>query len=195
MLKNPQDRRALRTTAQIKETLFALMEHKEIHQISVAEICKVCQINRATFYDHYRDIFDLAQDLETDVLLDIQALMERIAQQQTEAETVSGQFFDFLTEHRQRLLRLLRNERSTDFSLRLDALLMPFFEKRVRQSYHIPPGADEELHRILQFASAGYYRFFFRVLEEESLDLSKEAALCAKLSDAYLSLYFTPKSL
>ena len=195
MLKNPQDRRALRTTAQIKETLFELMEHKEIHQISVAEICKMCQINRATFYDHYRDIFDLAQDLETDVLLDIQALMERVTQEQNKAETVSNQFFGFLTAHRQRLLRLLRNERSTDFCLRLDALLMPFFEKRVRQGCTIPPGMDEELHRILQFASAGYYRFFFRVLEEERLDLSAEAALCAKLSDACLSLYFEPKNL
>ena len=74
MLKNPQDRRARRTATQIKETMFSFLQKKPIHEITVSEICMTCQINRATFYDHYRDVFDLVQDMEQDMLLDLEAL-------------------------------------------------------------------------------------------------------------------------
>ena len=79
MLKNPLDRRAKRTAVQIKETMFSLMKTRAIHEIKVSEICKLCQINRATFYDHYRDVFDLVQDMERDILLALQELMDSVS--------------------------------------------------------------------------------------------------------------------
>ena len=85
MLKNPQDRRARRTAVQIKETMFSFMEKKAIHEITVSEICKACQINRATFYDHYRDVFDLVQDMEQDVLLALQELMDSVSPEEAPA--------------------------------------------------------------------------------------------------------------
>lgn len=130
MLKNPQDSRARRTARQIKETMFFFLESRAIHEISVSEICKTCQINRATFYDHYRDVFDLVQDMELDLLLALQALMEQVTPEDTEAEQVSRLFFDFLAEHRKKMRLLLNNERSRAFCLRLDSLIMPFLKRR-----------------------------------------------------------------
>lgn len=157
MLKNTQDRRAKRTAIQIKEAMFSFMESRTIHEIRVSELCRACQINRATFYDHYRDVFDLVQDMEKDMLLALQELMERVKTEQTPAEEVSRLFFSFLEEYRHPLKLLLVCERSWEFSQKLDALIMPFFEQKVRQSYHIPDGKEKELSGTLQFVSTGYY--------------------------------------
>lgn len=193
MLKNPQDRRAKRTALQIKQTMYAFMEHTAIHQISVSDICKTCQINRATFYDHYRDVFDLVQDMENDMLLAVQALMETVSPEDTSPEAVSNLFFGFLTEHRQKLYLLITGERSREFCLRLDSTLMPFFEKKIRQSYVIPAGMEQTLHSAMEFVANGYYRFFMMALTQPYRNVEAEAALCARLSDACLSSVFARK--
>lgn len=193
MLKNPQDRRARRTASQIKETMFSFMENTAIHQISVSDICKTCQINRATFYDHYRDVFDLVQDMENDMLLAIQELMETVSPEGIAAEDVSRLFFGLLAEHKQEMYLLLTSERSREFCIRLDGVLMPFFEKKIRQTYEIPQGMERELRSAMEFVATGYYRFFMQALTEPQRDIAAKAALCAKLSDACLGSLFTPR--
>ena len=193
MLKNPQDRRAKRTAMQIKETMFSFMESKAIHEISVSEICKTCQINRATFYNHYRDVFDLVQDMEKDLLLTLEERMEQVLPEETPAEEVSRLFFHFLTEHKQKLCLLLTNERSREFCIRLDTLLTPFFEKKVRQTYVIPEWQEVRLRQTMEFVSTGYYRVFFQTLTDPLGNMTEQAELCVRLSDACLELLFEKK--
>lgn len=194
MLKNPQDRRAKRTASQIKETMFSFMENTAIHKISVSDICKTCQINRATFYDHYRDVFDLVQDMENDMLMAMQELMETVSPEGIAPENVSRLFFGFLAEHKRKMLLLLTSERSREFCIRLDSVLMPFFEKKIRQNYEIPEGMEQKLHSAMKFVATGYYRFFILALTEPRRNIAAEAALCAKLSDACLTTIFQRKS-
>ena len=193
MLKNPQDRRAKRTAVQIKETMFSLMQAKAIHEIKVSEICKLCQINRATFYDHYRDVFDLVQDMEQDMLLELQGLMDAVSPEGTEAAEVSQLFFAFLEDHRENLHLLITSERSREFCTRLDAHLMPFFEKKIRQNYEIPEGMELQLQRAMEFVSSGYYRFWINALTNSPKRINEEAETCARLSDACLELLFRKK--
>lgn len=193
MLKNPQDWRARRTAIQIKETMFSFLQKKPIHEITVSEICKTCQINRATFYDHYRDVFDLVQDMEQDMLLALEELMEAAAPEETEAEAVSRLFFSFLSDHRERLHLLISSERSRDFCTRLDAQLMPFFEKKIRQRYLVPESMEVQLQCAMEFVSTGYYRFFLHALTGSRKQIDEEAGICARLSDACLELLFEKK--
>ena len=193
MVKNPQDRRAQRTDMQIKGVMFSFMKEKSIHAIKVSDICKACQINRATFYDHYRDVFDLVQDMEQDMILALQELMELVSPEETEAETVSRLFFSFLSQHRETLQLLMSSERSREFCTRLDALLMPFFEKKIRQNYRIPSDMELELKTAMEFVATGYYRFFLNAITAPVSRISKEAELCARLADACLGSFF-PKT-
>lgn len=194
MLKNPNDRRAKRTATQIKETMFSFMEGKAIHEISVSDICKTCQINRATFYDHYRDVFDLVQDMENDALLAMQALMETVSPEGTSPEEVSRLFFGFLADNQRTMHLLLTSERSREFSICLDNALMPFFEKKIRQSYEIPAGMEPELRSAMAFVASGYYRFFMQALTEPYRNAEAEAARCAGFSDACLGTLFSRKT-
>ncbi len=193
MLKNPQDRRAKRTASQIKETMLSCMAHKAIHEIKVSEICTTCQINRATFYDHYRDVFDLVQDLQTDMLLELENLMNMVSAENTPDDVISRLFFDFLTQHRKPMTILLSCEQGQVFIKRLDEKIMPFFEQKIRQNYEIPRGMEQQLQAAMEFAATGYYRFFMKALTAPPREAIAEAELCAKLSDACLRVLFQRK--
>lgn len=58
------DRRVKYTKKVIKETLITLLNEKEINKITVSEICKIADINRATFYRYYLDVYDLLDKIK-----------------------------------------------------------------------------------------------------------------------------------
>lgn len=61
------NRRVLYTKKVIKESLIELLQTKEIHEVTVTDICKKADINRGTFYSHYKDAFDLLQSMEDEL--------------------------------------------------------------------------------------------------------------------------------
>lgn len=60
-VKNNKRRRKSRES--IENVFIELLEEKDIHHISVSEICKKADVNRSTFYSNYIDIFDLADQI------------------------------------------------------------------------------------------------------------------------------------
>ena len=62
------DRRIKYTKSIIKETFLNLLEEKDINKITVSEICKIADINRATFYRYYLDVYDLLDKIEEEFL-------------------------------------------------------------------------------------------------------------------------------
>ena len=50
------NRRILYTKKIIKESLIDLLKYKKIHEVTVTDICKKSNINRGTFYTHYKDV-------------------------------------------------------------------------------------------------------------------------------------------
>ena len=58
------DRRVKYTLKIIEETFLNLLEEKDISNITVTEICNIADINRATFYRYYIDIYDLLKKIE-----------------------------------------------------------------------------------------------------------------------------------
>lgn len=65
------DRRVKYTKMVLKQTLIRLLEEKPITKISIKEICEAADVNRSTFYTHYRDQYDLLKQLEQEVLSEI----------------------------------------------------------------------------------------------------------------------------
>ncbi|MCM1304770.1 MAG: TetR/AcrR family transcriptional regulator [Butyrivibrio sp.] len=52
------------TVKSLQEALLALLEKKQLKSITVRELCEAAQINKATFYRHYQDIYELAEKTE-----------------------------------------------------------------------------------------------------------------------------------
>ncbi|EMS69703.1 TetR/AcrR family transcriptional regulator [Ruminiclostridium cellobioparum] len=65
------DRRVKYTKMVIKDSFVKFLKQKPISKISVKEICDDADINRATFYSHYLDQYDLLQRIENEIIDDI----------------------------------------------------------------------------------------------------------------------------
>ena len=71
------DRRVRKTRATLRACLGKLLKTRKIQDISVKEISEMADINRGTFYLHYRDVYDLLSHIESDVLKQFSELLEQ----------------------------------------------------------------------------------------------------------------------
>lgn len=62
------DRRIKYTKKTIKDTFIKLLDEKDIKKITVSEICKIADINRATFYRYYLDVYDLLDKIQEEFI-------------------------------------------------------------------------------------------------------------------------------
>ena len=67
------DRRTKYTKKIIKDTLIKLLSEKDIKKVTVSEICKIADVNRATFYRYYLDVYDLLNKIEEDFINELKA--------------------------------------------------------------------------------------------------------------------------
>lgn len=69
------DRRILKTRSVIKESLTSLMKEKPFDKITIKDITDRANINRATFYLHYMDKYDLLEQSQNDILNEIREVL------------------------------------------------------------------------------------------------------------------------
>lgn len=62
------DARVRYTIRVLKESLLSCLAERPINRITVKEVCDRAEVNRATFYTHFADCFDLLEAIETDLL-------------------------------------------------------------------------------------------------------------------------------
>lgn len=67
--------RVMETKEKIKDAFFDIYKDKKIERISIKEITDKAKINRSTFYVYYKDIYDLLDKIEYDI---IEELTEKI---------------------------------------------------------------------------------------------------------------------
>lgn len=71
------DRRVRKTRALLRKCLTELLQQKKIQDITVREISDLADINRGTFYLHYRDVFDLMEQVEAELLDELNELLNK----------------------------------------------------------------------------------------------------------------------
>lgn len=58
-----------KTRKLIRNTFAELIKEKqELNKITVSELVKRADINRGTFYNHYDSIYDVAEELEAEII-------------------------------------------------------------------------------------------------------------------------------
>ena len=55
-LKVENDRRIVKTKEAIKDQLVKLLDHNDVDQIRITNLTTLAQINRKTFYLHYKSV-------------------------------------------------------------------------------------------------------------------------------------------
>ena len=62
------DRRVRKTRSQLRKCLSILLETKKIQNITVKELAQMADINRGTFYLHYKDVYETKENKQSDLL-------------------------------------------------------------------------------------------------------------------------------
>lgn len=116
------DRRKRKTQKGITAVFYQLLKEKSYEEISVSQICQIADINRGTFYLHFIDKDDL---LEKSIADEMQRLVEYCEQNgETDNQKKLEKTFEYITEHREKLKRLLIADKQGFFTqFQIDYLL------------------------------------------------------------------------
>ena len=85
--KKKENRKIRYTRTAIRESLMELMKEKSILSVSVKDICDLADISRSTFYDHYKDQYDLLKQIEDETLAYFEDMLIRYKDKLTKKDT------------------------------------------------------------------------------------------------------------
>lgn len=78
------DRRSNKTRKLLEEALIRLMVEKGFDKISIKDLTEAADINRGTFYLHYKDKYDLLEQKEAEILGQIAEVRKKIIKENTD---------------------------------------------------------------------------------------------------------------
>lgn len=77
------DRRTKYSIKVINDTVLELLKKKDLSKITVTELCEIADINRATFYKYYKDIYELVEKIEEKIYEEIKTAIENVDKTET----------------------------------------------------------------------------------------------------------------
>lgn len=85
--RHDYDKRVIRTKKAIKAALFKIMENKDISAITISELTAEANVNRRTFYTHYRNLTDILNEIEGDLVAALKELVDKFDENEFEKST------------------------------------------------------------------------------------------------------------
>jgi len=147
-----EDRRVKYTKKVIKDTFIELLEQKPINKITVTELCTQCEINRATFYRYYLDVYDLMEKLKSEYVSELKEAIS-ISKDDYTISGFTSEILEVILKNKELSRVLFSVKNGKDF---LDDVLViahqKCFEKWNRYGKNVP---QEQLGYVSTFISAG----------------------------------------
>ena len=119
-----EDKRIRRTKKLLRQALTQLMQRKDFQSITVTDVVREADINRGTFYAHYRDVYDLRGQIESEMIADFRTLIAGL--RPSEAATlqpVIARAMDYLEENREIVTALIRVSAAEGFRQKMITVL------------------------------------------------------------------------
>ena len=143
MPEKPVDRRIIRTNRLIRDTLTELMKEKGFEGITVNELTAKADINRGTFYLHYRDKQDLLEQSEDEIINEISKILsasQKISPEETlhygshdEPFPFIIKLFDYIKDNSSFIKTLLGPKGDPSFQVKLKEVLRKTLLKKSHQ--------------------------------------------------------------
>lgn len=177
-MKNSKiDRRVKYTKMVIKESFIKLLSQKDISQITIKEICENADINRATFYAHYNDQYDLLRKIENEFLDIIKDHLKELDEKNNNVDAVSlaEKIFEYIKDNA-KLCKLLLSERGgLNFQKQVMVLVYDTIINELMGSNKI---TKEDAEYVYSFAITGCVGIVQKWLNE---DLKKSPRYMAEM--------------
>ncbi|MEG1061003.1 MAG: TetR/AcrR family transcriptional regulator C-terminal domain-containing protein [Oscillospiraceae bacterium] len=123
-MEKSTDRRVRKTLQILRGGLTSLMKEKPINEISVRELSELCDINRGTFYLHYKDVFDMVEQLERELYRELEAILAKYDIHSDEQMLLMMKdLFAFLDENKDICSAILGKYGNSAFVMRVATLM------------------------------------------------------------------------
>lgn len=177
MISGKVDRRVKYTKMVLKESFINLLEKKVIAQITVKEICEDADINRATFYSHYTDVYDLLKQIENELLENVNIYLIQLYQRgPTVDETIlTEKIFGYIKENA-KLCKLLLSERG-DLSFQKKIMIL-VYDKIINELTDNNKITREDAEYVYSFAITGCVGIVQKWLDD---DMKKSPRFMAEM--------------
>lgn len=120
MNTSTEDRRVRKTKKALREGLAELMLEKDLRSITVRELSDKVDIHRATFYTHYKDIYDLYEQIEN---TSIEELSSTISDVTLDYEVLFEALIDYIYENAAICRMFLKKNSNSSFLDRISVML------------------------------------------------------------------------
>lgn len=186
-----RDRRVKYTKMVLRESLIELLREKPISRITVKELCEKADINRATFYTHYTDQFDLFKQIEAEFIADVNSYLDNFTLEQGETGLLQliVKIFEYVEENKELCRVLLGRTGDMDFQTHIMQIVSKrvFFEWRKR--IKVDETVAEYIYTYVATGSIGIIRKWLFAEKQESPQ--KMAALVARLANKGIEAFIS----
>jgi AcrR family transcriptional regulator len=135
MEENAADRRIRKTKDRIRQALITLLLEKDLKDITVSEIAELADINRGTFYLHYKDAVELFQEIEGEMVEKFSRYVAKYKSNSALLRTpVLSDLFQYVAMNGD-ICRALLRSRDPAFVTRIFELSRPGSPEEFRQYY------------------------------------------------------------
>jgi AcrR family transcriptional regulator len=154
MEKKKSDRRANYTRMVLRESFIELLREKHISKITIKEICEKADVNRGTFYFHYRDQYDLLEQMEQELICDINKYLDelRFDKDESEALQMMTKIFEYIIKNDKLCTVILSDNCDIDFKKEIMMLVQKQYLTEWTNNNKID---DEIIEYIYSFATNG----------------------------------------
>ena len=150
------DMRAQKTHRAIINSFLVLRSKKPLEKITVKELSELAEINKATFYLHFNDIYNLAESLERDVVKVCIDSIEHPENILIDNKSFIKELSDAFVSNEQLIKILFSGSRSSSFISIFENELCKVIEK-THPEYKI---SIENKMMITYLIYGGYYTYF-----------------------------------
>ena len=175
------DRRVKYTKKIIKDTFLELLNEKDIKKITVSEICTKADINRATFYRYYLDVFDLLEQIEKDFVAELTAAYTPENDNEKTISHFSKAMLEVFLKNKE-LVKILFNTNNNIYFLN-NILEVAYTHCKERWEKDLPDISEEEMEYATVFIFNGALGIInYWVQNDFDKDIDEIAAMVEKLS-------------
>jgi AcrR family transcriptional regulator len=170
------DRRVRKTRKQLRQVLAELLQTKPLKNISVREISDLADINRGTFYLHYKDIYDMIEQIEQEMFAEFTAIIDK--HQPTNLQPTPYplllDIFNYLADNKDMCAVLLSKNGDADFVDKLKNSIMEKFLANFPKIASDKDAANNKFSRyyysFIAFGSIGIFQMWLDGNMQESAD-------------------------
>ena len=148
-----ESQRVTETKDRIRNAFFELYGEKKIDRISIKEITDKAQLNRGTFYVYYKDIYDLLEKTEDELIAELVSKLRDLIPRILREETLDPFLppLEFYQRYSKFLKILLGVNGDPNFIHKIKGILKKTLREMLKNE-HIPE--VENMEYIMEFISS-----------------------------------------